>query len=169
MLAVALSPLFCSYTATDMAALLPLIRKNISLNLDQDNSGVLTRRKNPSVEELDWVTVSSLPSGISRARYCPRPGTPATSDSNDAWDLVLAVDCIYHPSLIPPFIDTITAVSAPGRTWVLVVVELRQEDVVREFLDLWLKHDGAWSIKRIDGLLDENYAIWAGHRDSAGF
>ncbi|KIM62495.1 hypothetical protein SCLCIDRAFT_119592 [Scleroderma citrinum Foug A] len=164
LLGVVLSPLFCSYTATDIAALLPLIRKNVSQNFDRDNSGARSQKTNLSVEELDWLTLSSLSPGLPRARYCPRP---VTSESNDAWDLVLVVDCIYHPSLLSPLVDTIGAVSTPGRTWVLVVVELRQEDVVREFLDLWLKHDvGNWSIARID-LLDENYAVWAGHRGTA--
>lgn len=163
LLSVVLSPLFCSYTATDIPALLPLIRKNVSLNFDWDK-GVQSQRTNLSVEELDWLTLSSLSPGLPRTRYCP---LPVTSESNDAWDLVLVVDCIYHPSLISPLVDTIGAVSTPGRTWVLVVVELRQEDVVREFLDLWLKHDvGNWSITRMD-LLDENYAVWAGHRGMA--
>ncbi|KAL4066089.1 hypothetical protein J3A83DRAFT_4433057 [Scleroderma citrinum] len=166
LLGVALAPLFCSFTATDIAALLPLIRKNVTLNFDRENVSAKSPRINLSVEELDWLTLTSLTPGPSRKRYCPSP--TVISEDNGVWDLVLAVDCIYHPSLIPPLVDTIGTVSTPGQTWVLVVVELRQEDVAREFLDLWLKHDGGnWSITRIDGLLDPNFAIWVGHKGIA--
>ncbi|KAG6329656.1 hypothetical protein ID866_9432 [Astraeus odoratus] len=165
LLGIALSPLFRAYTATDITALLPLIRKNVSLNFEKINTGSSSQIKSLFVEELDWLTLSSLPPGPSRTRYCPRPGATATTGTDDTWDLVLVVDCVYHPSLLRPLVDTIESVSTPGRTWVFVVVELRQEDVVRDFLDRWLKSGNEdWSITRIEGLLNVNYAIWAGHR-----
>lgn len=53
-----------------------------------------------------------------------------------------------------------------------VVVELRAEDVIREFLELWLQagqsgEDGAggtWEIwhANVDELLDGPYAMWIG-------
>ncbi|KAI6044367.1 hypothetical protein EDC04DRAFT_2877704 [Pisolithus marmoratus] len=153
LLGIALSPLFRAYTATDIPALLPLIRKNVAVKPPM----------NLSVEELDWLTLTSLPPGPTRTRYCPYPRANSTPSEVDVWDLILVVDCIYHPSLLRPLVETIETLSHPGRTWVFVVVELRQEDVIREFLNLWLTA-GDWVITRIDGFLDENYAVWAGHR-----
>ncbi|KAI6010774.1 hypothetical protein F5J12DRAFT_821664 [Pisolithus orientalis] len=165
LLGIALSPLFRAYTATDIAALLPLIRKNVTLNSRPNYGAVGSQCTDLIVEELDWLTLASLPSGPSRIRYCPLPGPSSTLNKDNTWDLILAADCIYHPSLLRPFVDTIEALATPGRTWVIVVVELRQEDVIREFLNLWLTL-GNWEITRVEGFLDENYAIWAGHRNS---
>ncbi|KAF9219757.1 hypothetical protein BS17DRAFT_882714 [Gyrodon lividus] len=171
LLGIAFAPLVRAYTVTDIRALLPLIRKNISLNSSgwhDGNIGLLGGSKfDLAVEELDWTTLMSLPSGTARARYCPVPKVTLTSEpeSDNEWDLVLAVDCIYNPSLIPALVDTIDAVSTAGRTWVLVVAELRQEDVVREFLDLWSKHaGGSWRITRVEGILDLHFAVWAGQK-----
>lgn len=118
---------------------------------------------------MDWLTLASLPSGTAaRARYCPVPKvTSAIEDESFdpvAWDLVFAIDCIYNPSLLPALVTTIDAVSTAGRTWVVVVAELRQEDVLREFLDLWLKQDssGKWRITRLEGLLDAHFVVWVG-------
>ena len=77
-------------------------------------------------------------------------------------DLILAVDCIYNPSLLPALVETIDFLTTPGKTAVLVVVELRQEDVVREFLELWVAK-GGWEIWRIaNGFLGSRYAVWTG-------
>lgn len=120
------------------------------------------------IEELDWLALASLPSGTARGRYCPVPKATPTleleSTDHVAWDIVFAVDCIYNPSLLSALVDTIDAVSTAGRTWVLVVAELRQEDVLREFLDLWLKHSGRWEITRVEGLLDVHFVVWAGRK-----
>ncbi|KAF9244095.1 hypothetical protein BU15DRAFT_42236 [Melanogaster broomeanus] len=171
LLGIALATLVRTYTVTDIGALLPLIRKNISLNASErrdDSIGSLGKPKfNLTVEELDWITLASLPSDTARARYCPVPQMISDSklESDNAWDLVLAVDCIYNPSLLPALVDSIDAVSITGRTWVLVVAELRQEDVTRAFLDLWLKQArGTWKITRVEGLLDSHFAVWAGQK-----
>lgn len=165
LLGIALSPLFRTYTVTDIAPLLPLVQKNIVLNVGREGAQPASKGTNLSVEELDWATLSSLPPGRLRKRYCPIPSvdTNSTSGTDGIWDVVLLVDCIYHPSLLPPLVETIEAVSTPQRTWVFVVVELRQEDVVREFLNLWLSSGARnWNVTRIEGILDTNYAVWAG-------
>ncbi|KAH7885801.1 putative methyltransferase-domain-containing protein, partial [Phlebopus sp. FC_14] len=162
LLGIALAPLVRSYVASDIAALVPLIRKNMSLNFSGRHHGSPSsseRHQNITAEELDWTALASLPPGNARVHYCPAPVTGC------GWDLVLVVDCIYHPSLLPALVETIDTVSTPGRTWVVVVAELRQEDVLREFLELWLKHNGgAWQITRIEGLLDRHYGVWAGQK-----
>jgi predicted nicotinamide N-methyase len=158
LLSIALSACAKSYTATDIAPLLPLIRKNVALNF----SGWTQNTKPPEglpgsnvfVEELDWETLLSLPP-TGRSRYYPKP-----PELNAKWDLVLIVDCIYHPSLLPALVETIETVSTAGKTWSLVVVELRQEDVVREFLEIWM-NKGTWRLFRVDGLLDLPYVVWA--------
>ena len=161
-----LAPLVRTYTITDIRPLLPLIRKNVSLNSRDGSLG--KSKSNITIEELDWLALTSLPPGTARARYCPVPRVSDTRpESNDhgAWDLVLVVDCIYNPSLLPALVDAIDTVSTVGRTWVLVVAELRQEDVLREFLDLWLKQSsGSWEIMRVEGLLDMHFVVWAGRK-----
>lgn len=105
-----------------------------------------------------------------RARYCPIPSVTSASElqstGQGAWDVVFAIDCIYNPSLLPALVDTIDTVSTAGQTWVFVVAELRQEDVLREFLDLWLKRatSGRWEITRVEGLLNVHFVVWAGRK-----
>lgn len=74
------------------------------------------------------------------------------------------MDCIYHPSLLPALVETIDYLTTPGVTAVLVVVELRAEDVIREFLELWLNAStkGAWEIWHVDEVMEGPYAVWVG-------
>lgn len=88
----------------------------------------------------------------------------------DIPDIVLVVDCIYHPSLIKPLLRTIEELSVRGRTVVWVVCELRAEDVVREFLEGWLEMEGGWKIWSMSGEgsegegqgLGPRYGMWIG-------
>ncbi|KAF7370628.1 hypothetical protein MSAN_00695800 [Mycena sanguinolenta] len=139
LLSIALAPLVGHYKATDMAPLVPLIRKNLVLNFPGwPKQGV----RNVSVDDLNWETLHSTPLRR-RAELFPAPAAP--------FDIILVVDCIYHPSLLPPLLATIEHVSTPGTTAVLVMMELRAEDVMREFLAGWLAlGGGAWEIWRID-------------------
>lgn len=76
---------------------------------------------------------------------------------------MLIVDCIYHPSLLPALVVTIDHLATSEKTAVLVVVELRAEDVVREFLDLWLAAgEGAWEIWHAHEVMEGPYAVWVG-------
>ncbi|KAF5383563.1 hypothetical protein D9615_003760 [Tricholomella constricta] len=156
LLAIALAPHVRHYTVTDIEALVPLLRKNVSSNFDgwPDRLVPPAPGSNVSVEELDWVVLSSTASS-QRTRLV----------DIEPVDLVLVVDCIYHPSLLPPLVETINHLAIPGRTAVLVVVELRAEDVIREFLELWLARPG-WEIWRIEGGggLGKPYAAWLGWR-----
>lgn len=170
LLGLALAPLLRTYTITDIRPLLPLIRKNITLNSPEwHDSSLGNSKSNITIEELDWLALASLPSGTAQARYRPVPNVTSTSEleptNHTAWDLVFAVDCIYNPSLLPALVDAIDGVSTAGRTWVFVVAELRQEDVLREFLDLWLKMaSGRWEITRVEGLLGMHFVVWVGRK-----
>jgi len=87
----------------------------------------------------------------------PLPSSP--------FDIVLIVDCIYHPTLLPPLLGAMDYVSTAGTTAVVVVMELRAEDVTREFLEGWLR-SGEWEVWRmcVDAELAEDtpYVMWVG-------
>ncbi|KAF7356633.1 hypothetical protein MVEN_00997500 [Mycena venus] len=164
LLSIALSPLVGQYMATDIAELVPLIRKNLSLNFPgwphvPAKQGSLGPGHNVSVDELNWETLHSAPPHR-RAQLFPLPPSP--------FDIVLIVDCIYHPNLLPPLLAAMDYVSTSETTAVVVVMELRAEDVTREFLEGWLTiGDGRWEVWRLgsdesgEGLLgkDKPYVI----------
>ncbi|KAG6898322.1 hypothetical protein C0992_011914 [Termitomyces sp. T32_za158] len=155
LLAVALAPYVRHYTVTDIGDLQSLLRKNIAANFTGWSNHCVSPAPgyNVSVEELDWVTLRNT-----------APVQRRNLVAIDPVDLVLAVDCIYHPSLLSPLVETINYLAVPERTAVLVVVELRAEDVIREFLALWLSRSG-WEIWRVGGgLVDKPYVMWLGWR-----
>ncbi|CAE6454813.1 unnamed protein product [Rhizoctonia solani] len=107
-----------------------------------------TKSARVSVEPLDW-TWQILP--------------------DFAADLVLCVDCIYNTALVRPLVRVLGTFDAP----ILVVIELRDEDVVREFLNEWLEwrphtdnkvsEDGGFQVWRLaDHLLSPRFAAWLG-------
>ncbi|KAI0644463.1 putative methyltransferase-domain-containing protein [Trametes meyenii] len=159
LLAVVLAPFARHYTVTDIEDLVPLIRKNVSRNRPQPpvsrpgGKAPLPPTPSITVTALDWVEIRTAAPSLKR-KLVPE----------EAGDLLLVVDCIYHPSLIPPLLSTIDYLTVPEKTTVLVVVELRAEDVVREFLQGWLDLSPAreWEIWSVSGLLVGPYAIWVG-------
>ena len=157
MLSIALAPLVRRYTATDIEALIPLIRKNITLNFPGWPNTSESRGSNIVAEELDWQLLESTP--VSQR---------VKTFNFDPVDLLLVVDCIYHPSLLSSLVTTIDYLSIPGKTTVLIISELRAEDVMREFLETWLGKPG-WEIWRIpNDVLGKRYAIWMGRKTLVG-
>ncbi|KAK6992212.1 putative methyltransferase-domain-containing protein [Favolaschia claudopus] len=167
LLSIALSPLVGQYTATDIAELVPLIRKNLTLNFSgwphtANKQETRFPGHNVCVEELNWETLHSVPPHR-RPQVLPLPSSPL--------DLILVVDCIYHPSLLPPLHTAMDYLTTPGTTAVLVVMELRAEDVTRDFLEQWLAlDDGKWEVWRVGE--DQSmgtarpYVIWVGWKNS---
>ena len=155
LLSMVLSTFVRRYTATDIGPLIPLIQKNVSLNfagwpkLPSGSPG-----SNISVEELDWQLLQSSTASRRAKLYTPDP-----------IDLLLVVDCIYHPSLIPPLVATINHLAIPQRTTVLIVSELRSHDVMREFLDTWLAQHN-WEIWHVGSNLlgSQHYVMWLGQK-----
>jgi hypothetical protein len=151
MLAVALSSICQRYMATDIPDLVTLIRKNIELNLSLSVSGCAV-----TDESLDWAVVHNAPcSTWHKLQLLSGTASDGRDETNSAAsrnaDLILVVDCIYHPSLIPPLVSTLEYLCSQGGeptpsssscTDVLVVPELRAEVLVREFLDRWLALGG---------------------------
>jgi hypothetical protein len=162
LMSAALSPLVRKYTATDMTDLLPLIRKTLALNAS-------SRRPldNVTVSALDWTLLHATPAALRPHVFAAPRGA--------LFDLVLVVDCVYNPALLPALLDTIEYVtpraSAGDRAPVpvLVVVELRAEDVLREFLERWIA-GGVWRVWRVGGEvgpLGMPYVAWVGWRVGA--
>jgi protein N-lysine methyltransferase METTL21D len=149
LLGVLLSPLVRKYTATDIEDLIPLIQKNLSLNFPN-----WPDKSNVSATALDWFALQSS-----------TPQMRLRNFSFEPVDLLLIVDCIYHPSLLPAFLDTINYLTMPELTTVLVVVELRAEDVIREFLERWLAMP-CWKIWRVGGggLMGRPCVLWVGSK-----
>ena len=138
-----------------METLIPLIRKNVTLNFP-DWSVPGKPGSNITVCELDWLALHAASPSF-RPRLLP-------ANNGQPFDLVLVVDCIYHPSLLPALVDTINTVTVSRETAVLVVAELRADDVILTFLELWLS-SGGWEIWRIGGnLLEMTYVMWVGWR-----
>jgi hypothetical protein len=163
LLSIALSPLVQQYTATDIKPLVPLIRKNVAHNFpgwSATSPMIHEKGKNISVAELDWIAVESASPSQRSKIYNPeeRP-----------IDLLLVVDCLYHPSLIPPFLATVDYLAIPERTAVLIVSELRAEDVMRDFLQGWLNIPG-WEIWRVPNTdIGKNYVMWVGWKVVSDF
>ena len=162
LLGVVFASLVRQYTATDIAELVPLIKKNLALNNVPDYSPSSPSksappRANVSAEALDWVALRNCSPSKRQSIYLYPP-----------IDLLLVVDCIYHPSLLPALVDTIDHLATPERTAVLVIVELRAEDVVREFLELWLAAgQSSWEIWHAEGIMEGPYAVWVGWKKGA--
>jgi protein N-lysine methyltransferase METTL21D len=154
-----------SYTCTDLPELIPLINKNIFLNRDL----VPGHEERLLVEALDWKDVENCPQALRRRllshiyRNCPQD-----VEGNTGFDLVLAVDCIYNPSLVPPLLATIDHFAISNQSVIMIVMELRDESVVREFLTQWLAMTG-WEIRQVgndnhSSLLDERFVVWVGRK-----
>jgi protein N-lysine methyltransferase METTL21D len=139
LLALALSPLVRRYTATDIPALVPLLRKNLL-----------------STPSTTAVTVTALDWSLSTLRQI--------DVGADSPDVLLVVDCIYHPTLVRPLLATMSALARPWHTVALVVAELRAEDVLCEFLERWIVLGWrVWSVA--DGLLGARWGMWVAWRE----
>ena len=167
MLSILLSPLVKQYIATDIPELVPLIQKNIWHNFPPlrpsspsrlstlATNGPLLQLPGSNIEvrSLDWISMHAS-SPAQRQRIVP---------VDPDLDIILVVDCIYHPSLSPPLLSTIDHLTIPGKTCVLVLSELRSEDVLAEFINLWVGIP-AWEVRHVGGnlLRDKRYVLWAG-------
>ena len=172
LLGLILAPFTSHYTCTDLPELVPLIKKNILLN------GKLLSEcpDRLSYNALNWNDVYECPPAA-RERLFSKGLTDTRlvdnlnkESSNPGFDLILVVDCVYNPSLIPPLLTTIDLYTTLDRTAVLVVMELRDDDVLREFLTQWSRMPGweIWSVgnEAHPSLLDERFAMWIGFKET---
>ena len=131
---------------TDIPELIPLIEKNVSMNTPSTSTSKIV------AQDLDWTVLQSAP-----------PTLRAKAFSFGCVDILLVVDCVYHPNLVSPLVGTMRYLTTPGKTTVVVVVELRAEDVIQVFLETWLQSDPRWRIWSVgEQRLDSAYAMWVG-------
>jgi predicted nicotinamide N-methyase len=171
LLGLILAPFTGHHTCTDLPELVPLIKKNILLN-----GNLLSESPDRlSYDALNWNDVYECPPTARERLFLKGLSETCTGENmnegilNPGFDLILAVDCVYNPSLISPLLTTIDLYTVPERTAVLVVMELRDEDVLREFLTQWSGMPGweIWSVgnETHPSLLDERFSMWIGFKE----
>jgi len=142
LLALGISPLVRRYTATDVSALLPLLRKNL-LSVPPKTAATVV------AAALDWTL----------------PALRQVDVHADPPDVLLIVDCIYHPTLVRPLLATMTALARPRHTVALVVAELRAENVLREFMEEWIGL--GWSVWSVgEYFLGPRWGMWVTWREN---
>lgn len=146
------------WVATDKAELLPLLRKNLQA-ADSPTAKV-------DVDEYDWVYLHSSTPRLRQA-CIESILRPFSSDDLTFPDLVLCVDCVYNPSLFPALVDAIKAVCAQ-HTVIMIAVQLRAYDTMREFFAEWLGNDEFRAFSVEDDALPpeyrQGYAMWIAWR-----
>lgn len=175
LLGLVVAPWVQRYITTDLDYLLPLIRKNITHNKANilhelsKSSGFALQPDTITVDSLDWIQLlHTSPASRYQLFRLPPPNQSISTPNAQVLDLIFVVDCIFNPSLLPGLVETIDHFAVPGRTKVVVAVELRSEEVIRDFLELWLGK-GGWEVWRVGDLsdgngerLDVSFAIWVG-------
>jgi hypothetical protein len=130
----------------------------------------------PSLLSTGHITLTDLPELVPLLRKNTKSDKVSVEALDWTWpilplfaaDLVLCVDCIYNTALVPPLVRVLATFDAP----ILVVIELRDEDVVRAFLEEWLNWESTadgdkktFRVWRADGLLDPHFAAWVGWKE----
>jgi hypothetical protein len=154
------------WLATDQPSMLSLLQKNLALS-------------SAHVAALDWVEASMVYHSNSESiklsflRNLMEPFGGSKNQDAKIADLIIATDCIFNPSLFGPFVDTLNLCSAPQKTIVMVVCELREPEAMTEFLQSWLnvgKRGEQWSIHALEGEavlgkgLLRGSVVWVGWR-----
>ncbi|CAE7168971.1 unnamed protein product [Rhizoctonia solani] len=140
-------------------------------------TGVLGRALLPLLSDNGHITLTDLPELTPLLRKNAKSDKVSVEPLDWTWqilpkltaDLVLCVDCIYNTALVRPLVRVLGTFDAP----VLVVIELRDEDVVREFLREWLEwrphtgsqvpEGGGFQVWRLaDHLLSSRFVAWLG-------
>ena len=140
--AATLAPRIQHYILSDQAYILKHLRQNLEANLSTQTQGKFltskSRKKsgssassskgsNISLLELDWETSSitsfaglleaSIPVNTKPPPATTKPQNPSQQTITPHLNAILACDCIYNPSLIPPFVRTcadLCALSSDG-------------------------------------------------------
>lgn len=156
-----------SWTVSDQSSLLSTISKNFDSNgLKHLNEFQSSSRY--QIEEIDWLEIET--------DWIKANSAKQSSKIETNYDVIIAVDCLYNESLILPFLHTLDLIAKPqslGRsaTLVLIVSQLRSEEVLRLFIESWI-HLPFWKVFRVDlnglrsdlklSLSSPKYVIWFG-------
>lgn len=129
-------------TFTDLEEAIETIRDNVALN-----ESIIDSRITLAVRALPWGTATTTITGSA---------TPA--DLTDPIDLIIACDVIYEAHLLPALVDTLNALSTPGKTRVLV--GYKQRGLSRaEKERVWSLFSETFLVERLgDGVLDDGDA-----------
>ncbi|KAG9089776.1 hypothetical protein FRC06_001397 [Ceratobasidium sp. 370] len=161
----------------DSALLNPALLASAHIVELGSGTGILGCALPPLLSTTGRITLTDLPELVPLLRKNAKSDRVSVEALDWTWpilpsfsaDLVLCVDCIYNTALVRPLVRVLSTFDAP----VLVLIELRDEDVVRAFLGEWLNWEVAstgddpdkkkiqvWRIA--DGLLDPHFAAWVG-------
>lgn len=130
-------------------------------------TGILGCALLPLLSDDGHITLTDLPELVPLLRKNARSRKVSVEPLDWTWpllpkftaDLALCVDCIYNTALVRPLVRVLATFEAP----ILVVIELRDPDVVREFLGEWLASSRGFQVWRLsDGLLDPHFVAWVG-------
>jgi predicted nicotinamide N-methyase len=119
---IAFSLLGASVVLTDVAEVIPLLKRNVELNLGCSCPDV-------TVMELDWFKPEQLEA------LTPSP----------PFDYVIAADCVYAEHIIPHF-HSIVQAATNDKSIVLVVNELRSHLIQAKFIEVF---EATHTIKQI--------------------
>lgn len=156
------------WVSTDQRDNIPLIEKNLANSV----------RKHPQMHvsacELDWLQVYNFGrddrSQRHKAEYVKRTlsAFSSSSDTTEYPDLIICIDCVYNPALHTPLISTLDAFCEPNKTHILVIVQLRDVDNTRSFLEAWTEQTNHEIYHLEHDLLPPNmqrgYAAWMAWR-----
>lgn len=184
-----------SWTCSDQFELLNNLSRNLIHNQIQFSTPTSVTNYSSdhprlvTIEEIDWLQVETVwektrSSHLHRANHGDDQSGQNLKRSSH-YDLILAVDCLYNESLTLPLIRTIDHFSHAGDeedpsssssskksspTLVLIVSELRSDEVLTGFLRDWLELVPAWNIFRVSdealrqdlnlNISGPNYVVW---------
>ncbi|KAG8748418.1 hypothetical protein FRC10_005965 [Ceratobasidium sp. 414] len=160
----------------DSALLNPALLASAHIVELGSGTGILGCALPPLLSTTGRITLTDLPELVPLLRKNAKSDKVSVEALDWTWpilpsfsaDLVLCVDCIYNTALVRPLVRVLSAFDAP----VFVLIELRDEDVARAFLEEWLNWeatsagddlDKKFQVWRVaDGLLDPHFAAWVG-------
>lgn len=155
------------WIASDQDQIVPLLRKNVE--------GLSKGNMVASASGIDWLEASQIyRKGFSSSMQSYLKDVLHTwstdEQSIERPDIIFATDCIFNPHLFDAFLDTLSLFTQPDKTLVFVVCELRQADMMQDFLQAWLDHPGSWSIHTIESSdvlgphLSKGSVVWVAWR-----
>ncbi|MCO5573467.1 hypothetical protein L7F22_027238 [Adiantum nelumboides] len=155
------------WIASDQDQIVPLLRRNVE--------GLSNGNMIASATSIDWLEASKIyKKGTSSSMQAYLKGTLntwSTGEESIQWpDIIFATDCIFNPHLFDAFLDTLSLFTEPKKTLVYVICELRQADMMQDFLQAWLDHLGSWTMHTIESSevlgphLSKGSVVWVAWR-----
>ncbi|GAA5877042.1 hypothetical protein JCM16303_006144 [Sporobolomyces ruberrimus] len=140
------------WTFSDQFENLSLILRNLRSNSISPSSIGETLDQPYSVIELDWLVESKR--FLKTRSLTNKKEEEEEEEDDDKPDLILAIDCIYNPSLSQPLAHTILNQSKKS-TITVVASELRDSEPLEVFLRCFLEEgekkfgEGRWKVARL--------------------